>query len=167
MYNVCVVFISEDSSLTERKESSKSIIAHEWVNDMTKCCICTQTFNNPRSLPCLHTYCRKCLERYAENKSPGERIGCPVCRQQWKIPVNGLDGFPRNNWVDTLVELTINPRNVSMESMCDVCDDDTKGADPVKSVAVKHCFECQQNMCKECAYHHSRLEASWCHELIS
>ena len=166
MYNMWVIFISEDTDLVEKRKSSKLIVAHEQENEMTKCCVCTQTFNNPRSLPCVHTFCLKCLERCAENKSPGERIACPSCRHQWKIPVNGVAGFPRNYWVDKLVEISNTSGNASKAIPCDVCNDNMEGADAVIPVAMKHCIECQQNMCKECSYHHSRQKPSRSHELI-
>ena len=27
------------------------------------CCICLELFQDPRSLPCLHTFCRECIQR--------------------------------------------------------------------------------------------------------
>lgn len=65
------------------------------------------------------------------------------------------------------MELYNNSGNASKVILCDVCDENMEGANAVIPVAMKHCFECQQNMCKECAYHHSRHKPSRSHELIN
>jgi len=32
------------------------------VTDDAECSICTEVFTDPRVLPCLHTYCLKCIK---------------------------------------------------------------------------------------------------------
>lgn len=53
------------------------------------------------------------------------------------------------------------------EASCDVCSEnnDEKTALGI-SKAEKHCIECQQNMCKECAFHHVRHKLCKQHNII-
>ena len=42
-----------------------------------KCGICLEQFQDPRSLPCLHTFCLECLQRSLDENSS---LKCTVCR---------------------------------------------------------------------------------------
>ena len=51
------------------------------LDDITECPICTEVYTDPRVLPCVHTYCLKCIEKYSEDKQPGDELACPLCRK--------------------------------------------------------------------------------------
>lgn len=42
------------------------------------CPLCHEMFNNPRLLPCLHTFCKRCLENLVVPRSSS--LSCPACR---------------------------------------------------------------------------------------
>lgn len=45
-------------------QSVREQSAHSWVSASDlECVLCTNTFTNPVSTPCGHTYCRSCIER--------------------------------------------------------------------------------------------------------
>ncbi|XP_026499416.2 uncharacterized protein LOC113403165 isoform X1 [Vanessa tameamea] len=45
-------------------QSVREQSAHSWVSPSDlECVLCTNTFTNPVSTPCGHTYCRSCIER--------------------------------------------------------------------------------------------------------
>jgi hypothetical protein len=46
-----------------------------------KCKVCDETFQKPKVLPCLHTFCEDCLEKAFEDNNP-EQITCPTCRTE-------------------------------------------------------------------------------------
>src|SRR6218665_2266029 len=160
-------------------KSNRSRSATQLLDDMTKCCICLQIFTSPRILPCVHTFCLKCLESYAADKKQGEKISCPICRREWKIPVDGVQGFQRNTFAEKLVEIGRNlslSRNSqvnsslklkSKEARCDVCLESRVNPNEVLPIAQKHCIECQQNMCRGCAYHHKSHKITSEHEVIN
>jgi len=79
--------------------------------DMTECCICTEVFTDPRVLPCIHTFCLKCLLNYGKDKQPGDRMACPMCRKEFTIPADGLSGLQKNFYAEKLVHV----RNVLVE----------------------------------------------------
>lgn len=46
------------------------------------CSICFQAFNQPKALPCLHTFCEGCLRDYVASRFEGTgEFPCPLCRQ--------------------------------------------------------------------------------------
>lgn len=140
----------------------------EKENSMTNCSICTETYVSPRLLPCSHTYCMKCLERLAEGKKPGDRITCPLCRVGYKIPVEGIKGFNRNLFAEKLVELaTKSHDSTSNINLCEMCVENQDYTTERPPEAVKHCMECQQNMCSNCATQHLRQRPSRNHEIIN
>ena len=55
------------------------------LDDKTSCLICTEPYKDPKILPCEHTFCTGCLDKYfatvQQNGAfdPGT-MPCPVCR---------------------------------------------------------------------------------------
>ncbi len=67
------------------------------ISQHLQCSLCLGQFNDPRTLPCLHTFCLSCLEEVASGLGRASScMRCPVCRKQhpWKeprdLPVNFL-----------------------------------------------------------------------------
>ncbi|KAL3853756.1 hypothetical protein ACJMK2_017270 [Sinanodonta woodiana] len=63
------------------------------------CCpICLESLNSPKSLPCIHTFCEKCICKYASDYSKkalqSDTILCPVCRSP--IPALANDENPKD-----------------------------------------------------------------------
>lgn len=61
--------------------------------DNRNCAICLDEFDEPKCLPCAHSFCLECLEKAVD----GSTIRCPLCQKECEIP-NG-----------TVAELPINP----------------------------------------------------------
>lgn len=66
------------------------------LEDMTHCAICTDRFVDPRGLPCMHTFCLRCLQQYTKEKVCGSSLICPICRKDFLIPVGGVEAIPKN-----------------------------------------------------------------------
>src|ERR1044072_5282901 len=71
---------------------------------ITECPICLESFKQPKGLPCLHTFCLQCLERYGDDEIPGGKLACPLCRQEFIIPLGGFHRLPGNFFIEQLVE---------------------------------------------------------------
>ena len=79
------------------------------AEDLTKCGLCYYTAINPKALPCLHTFCLKCLTEWIKSYDHDDGassstestlvIECPTstCKKTVPLPVDGVDGFPGNN----------------------------------------------------------------------
>ena len=77
--------------------------ADKELDDETKCSICFEDFTDPRGLPCMHTFCLKCLLNCGKDRQPGDRMPCPLCREQFTIPGDGLSGTKKNFLMEKLL----------------------------------------------------------------
>ena len=98
------------------------------IDAITECCICQDTYADPRMLPCVHTFCLGCLENYVESKGPGDLATCPMCREEFCIPRAGIVSLRCNFYVSKLIEI----KNIAL---CQLALDDTASADSDKSQA--------------------------------
>ncbi|XP_041362116.1 uncharacterized protein LOC121378082 [Gigantopelta aegis] len=81
--------------------------AHSLDDDIS-CSICLTVFKRPRSLPCGHTFCRKCLQRHIDaNVTDDDTFGCPLCRHEICIPD---PTEPEKDWAKQF------PVNVALQS---------------------------------------------------
>ena len=110
------------------------------------CPICYQLFNNPKYLPCHHSYCEQCLEKMqVQNK-----IICPECRNEATVPAGGVKDLSNNFFINRMVDELILQRKVEGEEevKCDECDED----EPV----VAYCPDCNSFLCQFCYETHKR-----------
>lgn len=64
--------------------------------DILRCFLCSEFYEDPKSLQCLHTFCKKCLLKNVHNKTTDIPKKCPVCQETF-------DGEPKD--IDTNVFL--------------------------------------------------------------
>ncbi|XP_045169755.2 E3 ubiquitin-protein ligase TRIM56-like [Mercenaria mercenaria] len=117
-----------------------------------KCGICLTYFNEPKILPCFHTFCLKCLESYFQTTDHSGQFPCPVCRTPIVIPDGGVRRFQTNFYIPTRC-------SSDSEFDCDVCGNN-------ESARLK-CIQCDQNFCGNCAGVHVRMPSSREHNLVS
>lgn len=67
------------------------------------CSICLDRYCNPKVLPCLHTFCERCLQNYIPAQSLS--LSCPVCRQTSILPERGVPALPNNFFITNLMEV--------------------------------------------------------------
>lgn len=129
------------------------------LRSITECSICSETFVDPRILPCVHTYCLRCIKDFSRNKRAGDLLACPLCRQEFPIPTNGVDTLPKNFLMEQLKDIA-----AIAKTDCAGCSSET---DPSARVpGVMYCVECQQSFCKSCSAVHKRMSVSRSHELV-
>ena len=51
-----------------------------------KCSMCQREYSEPRLLPCLHSFCCRCLEEEVSHRSEN-RIRCPKCQKDFDLKV--------------------------------------------------------------------------------
>ncbi|XP_072016857.1 E3 ubiquitin-protein ligase TRIM45-like [Amphiura filiformis] len=114
--------------------------------DLTRCGICNEVINQPKALPCLHTFCLECLREWG--KPNKETVTCPVlnCKKTTPMPSNGVDGLPGNVFVASLIDTSPSRgRNVPC-----VCCEET-GND-----VMARCLECNGFLCQEGVHLHQK-----------
>jgi len=74
------------------------------MDEVTTCAICMEDFSSPRALPCVHSFCLRCLQGHCRDKRPGNRAQCPLCREEFTIPENGLERLRVNIYLQSLVD---------------------------------------------------------------
>ena len=77
------------------------------MSDAGVCSICLQAISDPRLMPCLHSFCRACIDQVhlavsAEDTRAGESadsvvgVKCPVCRDRCDLGDDGASGLLRD-----------------------------------------------------------------------
>ena len=127
------------------------------TTDLTTCPICVEMFDNPKSLPCLHAFCLKCLQGYFQDKCPGDEVPCPMCRKEFQIPSDGLDGLQHHFFVQQLVDVRKASSVEPSEVPCEVClEESGKDSDKIQtattvtvSTAIRSCVSNVANRIEE------------------
>lgn len=127
---------------------------------------------SPKLLPCLHSFCLKCLEeRFSEQqqeKVPSTtasastnaipRLKCPNCGQEFLVPPKGVHGFLDNQFVlENMGKLQRKQENV--KRFCTSCEDN--------SPASSFCLNCSDWLCDACVSAHQRVRVTKDHKIQS
>src|SRR6218665_3982489 len=114
-----------------------------------ECCLCLQIFTDPRVLPCLHTFCFKCLENMGAT-TPNDWLLCPVCGSNFSVPEEGLKGLQKNIFAEKSPDVRTTPTPADNPS-CDACSKVNLG-DII--AAEKYCINCEDKLCLKCCTEH-------------
>jgi len=136
------------------------------LDDITECPICTEVYTDPRSLPCVHTYCLKCLETYCTDKQPGDQLACPLCRKEFTLPSNGVRDLPKNFFVGKFLQMKKLSSVESKTSPCEACSGNEESGSEVQNFASVYCVECQMKFCQKCERVHKTSELTRSHKLF-
>jgi hypothetical protein len=80
-------------------------------------------------------------------------VASPICRTEFPIPAKGVDGLPKNVFIEPLKDIDL-PVISTPRNRCDGCGEDDESK---SKQAVEFCFKCQQKFCVDCASSHTRL----------
>jgi len=128
----------------------------ERIKDIVKCSICLEDFTNPRSLPCLHTFCFKCIEDFIASQQPqAVNLACPICRDEFTLGDKGVAGLPNNFFIAGLLDVKEDVKDALEHKLCVVCSSEN-GASVESSQATVYCAECCQFLCERCSLPHKR-----------
>lgn len=127
--------------------------------DFVHCTICTEPFNEPKVLPCLHSFCLQCLEKWASN-SNDQPSSCPTCRCAIDIPSSGVGGLPNNFFLVSLKERLEEVSRISKQNPhhnCNVCK---------RKDDILFCLDCKMLISNDCKETHDRFTRSNDHPLV-
>eukprot|EP00794_Sanderia_malayensis_P018206 gene18206-20024_t len=118
-----------------------------------ECTLCSSTFKNPKVLPCLHSFCEKCLEETIRDHHERTLI-CPICQTDIPIPTKGVDAFPCHSFVSNMLNIIA----VQNPTQCTNCED--------QAMANARCLDCVENLCPSCVTAHERIRQTKHHHII-
>uniref|UniRef100_A0A671L6E5 RING-type E3 ubiquitin transferase n=1 Tax=Sinocyclocheilus anshuiensis TaxID=1608454 RepID=A0A671L6E5_9TELE len=89
--------------MAKRESGSTSPVVRQIDKQFLMCSICLEHYHNPKVLPCLHTFCERCLQNYIPPQSL--TLSCPVCRQTSILPEKGVAALQNNFFITNLMEV--------------------------------------------------------------
>lgn len=142
--------------------SSSSTVFKEVERQLT-CPVCLDHYTQPRTLPCLHSFCHDCLAGLPPVQQQADQlISCPVCRQSVQFPPNGLSGFHPAFLINSLLEIHELLQKVSgpqQQPKCEIC--------PLKQSATGYCKQCSKFLCVDCVNTHNKWALFSDHSFVS
>ena len=127
-----------------------------------ECPLCLETVNDPKTLPCLHSFCLHCLDKLATSarRQLQGTIKCPVCLTLFKVPEEDtFRGFPTSFHLNRLVDILALKDGKTEGQRCDSCEEN--------STIISYCFICQIFLCTACLEAHQRLKTTRGHRNVS
>ena len=119
------------SSLVERLEKN------------IECSECHDMYTDPKTLPCLHTFCCHCLNQLAKRrKSNQEPIACPDCKTEINLTEGStFDALPSSSYLNRLKDIVLYTNQQELHP-CGSCNN--------KSTVVAFYFNCECFICAKC-----------------
>nr|XP_057941769.1 E3 ubiquitin-protein ligase TRIM33 isoform X2 [Doryrhamphus excisus] len=136
------------------------------LNLLDTCAVCKQSLQSrePKLLPCLHSFCLKCIpqpERQISVQVPGPHgqtdthivnvMRCSVCHQDYK-----QNDIINNYFVKDTSETTSTSDEKSA-NVCTSCEDNAG--------TIGFCMECGEWLCKTCVEAHQRVKITKDHKI--
>ncbi|UJR22396.1 hypothetical protein I4U23_025457 [Adineta vaga] len=149
---------------------------HDTIEDLITCIICHEIYDDPRLLPCSHTYCRKCLEQIA--LANDDRFECPH-HDGFNLSKNEIETLPINRIVSDMVKIyggiqtpiqCSNCHLVVSKYRCDKCDNETFCSECYQAVHTPHVMQKHQQIpvhekpteINFCSLHRDEKVKYWC-----
>ena len=65
------------------------------LDEELTCPVCHDHFEEPKVLPCLHYYCKKCIANLigGNSRDRNDRFNCPECRRVVQLPANAPERY--------------------------------------------------------------------------
>ena len=123
---------------------------------------CEEFYSDPRMLPCLHSFCRKCLDKELEKQGSKDTLQCPSCEEKVALPVGGVSALPQDLWKAHESEIAhISSKVEDSSEQCNHCGRSDCGQ------AIAFCVDCDEFLCKSCEEHHSKWRKMVEHTIVA
>lgn len=130
------------------------------TEDFLHCSICINRFKDPKVLPCIHSFCLDCLEKYVL-RLKSNKLPCSTCRKVCDLTETGVKGLQTNFHLVNLAErMDLLERLDSSKSntyTCDSCE---------ATDVVVYCLECDFKLCTTCQSQHKKFPTLRSHTLV-
>lgn len=125
--------------------SVTSTITEEFLT----CSICFEIYKDPKTLPCLHSFCKDCINNLRQENAGINSYPCPICRELFQLPEDGADDLKTNFCLKNLIDFVTSTNEV--KKLCSFCGIKGENID-----ATSLCLTCNDLLCPECADHRHR-----------
>ena len=131
------------------------------LHEEVSCSVCMTTFTDPKTLPCLHSFCLHCLNGILRTSGRHDVITCPECRRESRIPESGnLKDLPTNFRINSLLDVLAIKECNTTAVKCGNCDK--------KSSKSFYCFQCCEFWCEaNCISFHNGMRANKEHRVLA
>ena len=135
--------------------------ALEKLKQQLKCSVCLEHYTQPRTLPCLHSFCHQCLGHFPVQAEGGSHcISCPVCRQTSQLPEEGISGYLPAFFINNLLDLHQLLQKVSGSQQINSCENCHK------EQATGYCKQCSKLLCQTCIDTHNKWGDFSSHQIL-
>ena len=126
------------------------------------CAVCQEHYTEPKILPCLHYYCKKCILKLALRTGSKQPLSCPECHEETTLPEGGIDQLKTAFFVNRFKSnfSVLQRVHGKVEVMCEECTESGNKAEAF-------CRQCTVFICRECARQHKRMKSFSSHEVVS
>ena len=136
--------------------SIESTITEEFLT----CSICFGIYKDPKTLPCLHSFCKECIDNLT-NKGHTNAQPCPICREKFQLSKNGAKDLKSNFCLKNLIEFVTSTKEV--KKPCSFCSLKGETVD-----ATSRCLTCNDLLCNQCSEHrHRSTTLTLYHQIVS
>lgn len=122
------------------------------------CKYCSKVYDDPKLLPCLHTFCKRCIGLITEEN--GDSLFCPICRSEVALPSKNVEDLKPNVIVLRKLEEFDRQKLRQREEDCSGCENG-------RNIAANRCLQCQEFLCGDCTLAHRRVKITREHEILS
>ena len=132
---------------------SSRVVRDDEIIYLHECPICLEYFNDPKLLPCDHSFCCLCLERFvdkqrsiaAKESKEITEFDCPLCLSKFTLkPQEQIAHLPSNDFLGKILQV-VRPKHGENGPNCSVCNEH----------AIILCEECRKVLCKLCYIEHN------------
>ena len=134
------------------------------LEENLQCTVCLERLNDPRTLPCCHSFCKVCLEGVVKTcrdkvPRPIREIPCPNCRTTFVIePDKQVADMPRNHFICNMVQATaVLDRGIGVP-----CSHSCS-----QSYSIARCVTCEKFLCRECLTDHNKYRGNHGHSVLT
>ena len=130
------------------------------IRNLLVCDACEKTIKEPKTLSCLHSFCKACLENLpVGTDSEGKKFSCPTCMSTVALkPNENVAGLPDNEFIVKLLT-AVGPDRNQQTCVCSypLC----------KKESITLCMECEMLFCHECYTTHENFPPMQRHTILS
>lgn len=129
--------------------------------DLLRCFLCSQFYEDPKTLPCLHYFCEKCLVENLKQQHVIDNLKkCPVCPKFLDVDPQEIKN---NIFLQNRVCFFKEQAKSLTNPVCAVCCLKLLKNEP----AIAQCISCSDFLCKVCSDIHTLTTLTINHQVMS